>query len=200
MILAIDTTHEWGSLALLHDGQVLEEVTLHAPNGFAHLLFPELSLLLARNLVELRQIDCFAAANGPGSFTGVRVGLAAVKGLAEAAGRPAVGVSNLAAISSFGTRAVRAPVVDARRGEIFGAVYSAEGELLSPEVVMPLDAFLATIPADTELVSADEIAVPVTKAPQALAAAVARIAAKGAASGDPAALDANYIRRPDIRA
>lgn len=200
MILAIDTTHEWGSLALLHDGQLLEEVTLHAPDGFAHLLYPELSALLSRNLVEVSQIDCFAAANGPGSFTGVRVGLAAVKGLAEALSRAAVGVSNLAAIASFGTKPLRAPILDARRGEIFGAVYSADGHLVAPEVVMTMDAFLATLPAGAELITADEVPIPATKAPRALAAAIARIAANGASNGDPAALDANYIRRPDIRA
>ncbi len=72
-------------------------------------------------------VDCFAAASGPGSFTGVRVGLACVKGLAEALGKPAVAVSNLRAIASFGTAPWRAVVLDARRGEIYGAVYDAAG-------------------------------------------------------------------------
>ena len=72
--------------------------------------------------MRLEEIDCFAAASGPGSFTGVRVGLAAVKGLAEALGKPAVGISNLRALSLFGKAALRAVVLDARRGEVYGAV------------------------------------------------------------------------------
>src|ERR1022692_920987 len=76
LVLAIDTTHEFGSLALLRGTETVDEVLLHAPTGFAHVLYPQLSRLLDRNGIALGSIDCFAAASGPGSFTGVRVGLA----------------------------------------------------------------------------------------------------------------------------
>ncbi len=87
----------------------------------------------------VHQMECFAAASGPGSFTGVRVGLAAAKGLAEATGKRMVAVSNLRALAAFGTAPLRATVIDARRGEIYGAVYNSQLELVMPEVVTRFD-------------------------------------------------------------
>jgi tRNA threonylcarbamoyladenosine biosynthesis protein TsaB len=204
LILAVDTTHEYGSLALLRGTETLEEVLLHAPTGFAHVLYPHLADLLARHGVRIAEMDCFAAASGPGSFTGVRVGLAAVKGLAEALGRPAVAISNLQALSCFGTKELRAVVLDARRGEVYGAVYDAAARLVVDETVAPLERWLTTLPdCDIEFVSPDiacVAGVPVTPAPRAIAAAVARLALARYQAGetqDPAALDANYVRRSD---
>ena len=192
-ILAIDTTSECGSLALADGGRVLEEVALHSPDGFAHVIFGEIERLLARHHLKITDIEGFAAAAGPGTFTGVRVGLTAVKGLAEATHRKVAAVSNLQALASFGTRPLRAPVIDARRGEIFGAVYDADLRLVCPEVVMKHEDWLQTVPGgDVEMI---------TLAPeQLLAAAVARIAAGRFEAGlveDPAEIDANYVRRSD---
>jgi tRNA threonylcarbamoyladenosine biosynthesis protein TsaB len=196
LLLAIDTTGEIGSLALAEDGpegvKVLEEVAMHSPDGFAHVMFPEIEALLARHHLKITDIECFAAAAGPGSFTGVRVGLTAAKGLAEATNRKVVAVSNLQAVASFGTRALRAPVIDARRGDIFGAVYDADLRLVTDEVVMKYEEFLRTLPeGDVEIV---------TDPPKLLAGAIARIATQQFAAGlaqDPAEIDANYVRRSD---
>ena len=156
-LLAIDTTSEFGSLALFlggaNDGQVVEEVALHSPDGYAHVMFPEIEALLSRHNLKITDIEGFAAAAGPGSFTGVRVGLTAAKGLAEATGRKVVAVSNLQAIASFGTRALRAPVIDARRGDIFGAVYDADLQLVAPEVVMKSDDWLRALPEGAEVMN-----------------------------------------------
>jgi len=205
-ILAIDTAGEHGSLALLRGEELLEEVSLRAPQGFSQVLYGHLAELLGRHALKIAEIGCFAAASGPGSFTGVRVGLACVKGLAEAAGRPAVAVSNLQAIAFCGTAPLRAAVLDARRGEIYGAVYDAQSRLVGEEVVAPFDAWLATLPAgELEFVAsgfAPPLAgtrfagAPIRTAPRALAGAVARLAAR-AEWRDPAALDANYVRRSD---
>jgi tRNA threonylcarbamoyladenosine biosynthesis protein TsaB len=203
LILAIDTTGEHGSIALARGAETLEELAIHAPTGFAHVLYGHLRELLDRQRVALGQIDCFAAASGPGSFTGVRVGLACVKGLADAQGKPAAAVSNLEAVAHFGRAALRAPLLDARRGEIYGAVYDAAGRLVCPEVVAKLPAWLGSLPEGVELVAQDfgpfEGALPdlprVT-ASRVLAAAVARIALDRPWQ-DPAALDANYVRRSD---
>ena len=213
LILAADTTHEFGSLALARGAEIVEELPLHSPSGFAHVLFGHLSALLERHGVKVQDIDCFAAASGPGSFTGVRVGLAFVKGLADALAKPAAAVSNLRAMASFGSAPLRATVLDARRGEIFGAVYDAAGGLVSPEVVMKLAAWIERLPeGDLEFVSTDPAlpgpalagtrfeGAPVVTAPQAIAGAVARIALEAldrGELGDPAALDANYVRRSD---
>jgi len=206
LILAIDTTHESGSLALVRAGETIDEMVLCAPTGFAHVLYGHIAGMLRRNRLELAAVDCFAAASGPGSFTGVRVGLACVKGLAEALGKPAAAVSNLRAMASFGAAPLRAAVLDARRGEVYGAVYDAFGKLAAPETVAPFPAWLASLPAgEIEFVcgGSPPLLPPldgtrfaharVTAAPPALAAAIGRLAE----AGDPAALDANYVRRSD---
>jgi tRNA threonylcarbamoyladenosine biosynthesis protein TsaB len=197
-ILAIDTTGDVGSIALIRDGLVLEERILDSPDGFAHVLFVEIERMMGRHAVGFDAIDLFAAASGPGSFTGVRVGLTAVKGLAEAAGRRVVAVSNLQALAAFGTRAVRAAVIDARRGEIYGAVYDSALELVCDEVVMKLDEWLAGLPADVELITRAIVVDGGVAVTGPLAGAVGRIAASRAGMGkDPAEIDANYVRRPD---
>jgi tRNA threonylcarbamoyladenosine biosynthesis protein TsaB len=199
LILAVDTSSEYGSLALLRDEELLEEVPIHAPKGFAHVLYGELAELLGRHALKVVEIDCFAAASGPGSFTGVRIGLACVKGLSEAVGRPAVAVSNLQAVAHCGTSPLRAAVMDARRGEVYGAVYDADSRLVTPEVVAPLEAWLETLPKGELEFLAYGFTPPipgVRMVPRALAGAVARLAMR-AAPQDPAALDANYVRRSD---
>jgi tRNA threonylcarbamoyladenosine biosynthesis protein TsaB len=193
VILSIDTTSEFGSIALTEANVVVEEIALHAPEGFGHVLFGHIEELLDRNGITVHQMECFAAASGPGSFTGVRVGLAAAKGLAEAAGKRMVAMSNLRALASFGTAPLRATVIDARRGEIYGAVYNSQLELVMPEVVTKLDAWLATLPPGCELISS------ITE-PRALAAAIGHIAWDDftlGRSSDPAEIDANYVRRSD---
>lgn len=203
VILAIDTTHEYGSIALAHGSTAIDEMRLHAPDGFADVLYAHLDELLKRNRAALADVECFAAASGPGSFTGVRVGLACIKGLAEAMGKPAVGISNLQAIASFGTAPLRAVVMDARRGDVYGAVYDAAGRLVQGETVAKLSVWVEMLPTgELEILSPDfECAgVTVKKTPRAIAGAVARIASERLArgySGDPAGLDANYVRRSD---
>jgi tRNA threonylcarbamoyladenosine biosynthesis protein TsaB len=196
LILAVDTTHEFGSLALLHGPEVLEEVLLHSPEGFGQILFGRLGELLARHGSKPAEVDCFA-----------------VKGLAEATGKPAVAVSNLAAMARFGSAALRAVVLDARRGEVYGAVYNAGGRAVAAETVMPFTAWLRTLPeGEIEFVATDFApfaaalegtrftGAAVTTAPRALAAAVGRIGYERWRAGegaDPAGVDANYVRRSD---
>ncbi len=212
-IVAIDTTSESGSLALIENGNVLDEVSVLSAEGFGHVLFPQLELLLSRHGWSPAAVDCYAAAAGPGSFTGVRVGLAAIKGLGEALGKPVVAVSNLQAVAWHGTALLRAAVSDARRGEVYGAVYSASLELVSPERVLGFSAWVETLPeTGLEFLSTDFSAftaalaqtrfrdAPGRTVPRALAAAVGRIAADRLAAGlatSPAAADANYVRRSD---
>ncbi|HEX4594459.1 MAG TPA: tRNA (adenosine(37)-N6)-threonylcarbamoyltransferase complex dimerization subunit type 1 TsaB, partial [Bryobacteraceae bacterium] len=165
--------------------------------------------LLAKHDVKVDQMDCFAAASGPGSFTGVRVGLTAVKGLAEATGKRVVAVSNLRALAFFGTAPLRATVLDARRGEVYGAVYNDRLEVVAPEVVMKFPEWIQTLPAGRlEFIAIDfspfragvDPNIPVITAPRALATAIGQIASRefrhGRAS-DPAEIDANYVRRSD---
>jgi tRNA threonylcarbamoyladenosine biosynthesis protein TsaB len=211
-ILAIDTTTGFGSLALVSGDAVIWETPMESSQGFGQILFDRIALLFDSAGWKLGEIDCFAAAAGPGSFTGVRVGLAAVKGLAEALGRPVVGVSNLEAIAWHGTAPLRAAVADARRGQIYGAVYDSKLNPVAPETVMAFPEWLAALPAgEMQLISTDAAfggALAGTRferdglrqAPRALAGAIGRIAEERLRAGraaDPAALDASYVRRSD---
>jgi tRNA threonylcarbamoyladenosine biosynthesis protein TsaB len=211
-ILAIDTTTEFGSIALYEPGGECAEVSMHSTDGFGHILFDQIAVLLDRRRRNILDIDCFASAAGPGSFTGVRVGLSAAKGLAEATGKRVVAVSNLRALAWFGTSALRATVIDARRGEIYGAVYDSSLELVQQERVTKFPAWLEGLPENVEFLSTNTSAfAPAVEAsrfrgasfvnvPGSLAGAIARIAHLDYSAGralDPAAVDANYVRRSD---
>lgn len=209
LTLAVDTTADYGSIALANESGTLEEVLLHEPRGFSHILFSEIEALLARQNVTLPDIDLYAGASGPGSFTGARIGLTAMKGLAEVLGKRVAAVSNLEAVASFGSAPLRAAVIDARRGEFYATLIDAAGNKVIPESVLPFERLLTRLPLTPfEWVSADLAAfallltgtpfesLPRIEAPRALAAAIARIAITRESS-DPAAIEANYVRRSD---
>jgi tRNA threonylcarbamoyladenosine biosynthesis protein TsaB len=210
LTLAVDTTAEYGSIAIADETGVREEVLLHAPQGFSHVLFGEIEPLLKRQALRLSDIDLFAGASGPGSFTGVRVGLSAIKGLAEVLAKKVVAVSNLEAVAEYGTSDARAVVIDARRGEVYAAVYDTAGNQLVQEVVAPFSRFVAMLPETAvEWVSPDDEVLmrllaesglgpcPITKAPRAVAGAIAQIAMVRKTPLDPAVIEANYVRRSD---
>ena len=188
MILAIDTTTAHGSIALSEGQHLIEEMALHAPEGYSEVLFSAIGALLDRNGATIDDIVLFAAAAGPGTFTGVRVGLACAKGLAEAMSKPVCAVSNLEALASFGTRELRAVMLDARRGEVYAAVYDSSGHAVVPEHLV----------AKEDFAPGPEVEVVDYEGP--LAAAIGRIAARRLQAGevsDPAEIEANYIRRSD---
>ncbi len=160
---------------------------MHAPLGFSGILFAEIEALLRQCGVALSQIDCFATAIGPGTFTGVRVGMTCVMGLAEALDKPVCGVSNLEALAEFGTGELRAVTIDARRGDTYAALYNSKGEAVLPERVCTPDEFRASLPGEAiEWIQYDG----------PLAAAIARVA-KRKTWTNPASLEANYLRRTD---
>jgi len=213
LTLALDTTAEFGSIALLDDNTTIDEILVHAPDGYSGLLFERIETVLNRNDIRLADIDLFGGASGPGSFTGVRVGLAAIKGLAEVLGKPALAVSNLQALAEFGAGNVRAPLIDARRGEVYAALFDSSGTAIVPESVLPFPSFLELVggrqfewissnfdPFAPALVGTRFEHDPVVRAPRALAAAVGRIARRRIAAGTfagPESVEANYVRRSD---
>jgi tRNA threonylcarbamoyladenosine biosynthesis protein TsaB len=202
LTLALDTAATIGSIALADERGVIAEARLEAPGGFGQVLFREIEALLARAKVRLDDIELYAAASGPGSFTGVRIGLAAVKGLAEVAGKPAVGISNLEALAQFGSAGLRAPIIDARRGEVFAALFDGEGAEVIPASVLRFSEFVALIgDRSVEYIAADfDPGVAVTPAPVELAGMIARLAIARCVAGalcDLATMEANYVRRSD---
>jgi tRNA threonylcarbamoyladenosine biosynthesis protein TsaB len=220
--LSVDTSTQSGSLAVLREERLLGMLGTSTDETYSSRLFRHLRFLLEELHLGIEQFDLFSVAAGPGSFTGLRVGLAAVKGWAEAFGKPVAAVSVLEAVAAQATMPLPllVPVVDARRGQLFGAVYERRGAglaLRGEEVVMAPEEFFASLAG---LVGEEPIAV-VTPTPGAIAEALEgspfrgrpvecvspllagvigrlgyRRAARGEAS-DALSLDANYVRRPD---
>lgn len=125
LILAVDTTTRAGSLALVRDGIVLHEHEGDATRTHAQRLPADVMRVCEAARVGIRDVDLFAVAAGPGSFTGLRIGIAAVQGLAMAWSRRVVPVSTLEALACTGpSRVSRVAVwMDAQRGQVFAQVF-----------------------------------------------------------------------------
>jgi tRNA threonylcarbamoyladenosine biosynthesis protein TsaB len=219
LILALDTSDLRGSLALLREEAVLETESHNTTEDYSLWLLPAVSRVLAAAGVALGQVEVFAVAAGPGSFTGVRVGLVTVKAWAEAYRRGIAAVSRLEALAreSSGSAPYVAPFFDARRNQVFGALFHRRGsglERLEDEMVIAPDQFLDWCRAKTagerfDLISTDqapdwaaglaasetiEVVSPI------LAPRIGKIGYQLAVQGrliDALALDANYVRRSD---
>jgi len=161
LVLAVDTatTSAHGSLALL-DERALRGVTgfRTARPRHAESLLPSVDYLLAQVEAKLDDVDGFAVAIGPGSFTGLRIGIAAVEGLAYTLERPAVGVSTLdaTAFRYRHRRGLLVALIEAYRGQVYGASYRSDGESIeqvSDPVCMPPKDFLASLDAPPDLVA-----------------------------------------------
>jgi tRNA threonylcarbamoyladenosine biosynthesis protein TsaB len=142
-LLALDTATEACSVALLHNGQVLSHYEV-IPRLHAQRLLPMIKTILAEAGIGMSALDAIAFGRGPGAFTGVRIAIGVVQGLAFASERPVLPVSNLAVLAQ---RALRehgadqvAAAIDARMDEVYWGCYQeAAGEmrLLGEEAVMP---------------------------------------------------------------
>jgi tRNA threonylcarbamoyladenosine biosynthesis protein TsaB len=158
LVLGLDTTTASGSCALVRDGRVVHEQVNNAPNAHAEHLPGDLISLLDRAGVVLSDIDAFAVATGPGSFTGLRIGIATMQGLAFAERKPLIGVSGFDALARIGGDTRVAAWVDAWRGEVFAALYEDGGEVIAPVVARP-DVLLESIRSRPTLFIGDGAAV-----------------------------------------
>jgi tRNA threonylcarbamoyladenosine biosynthesis protein TsaB len=153
VILALDTTTKTGSCALWRDGALVEQRPGDATRTHAERLPGDLADLLAAYGLTVKDVDLYAVASGPGSFTGLRVGIATIQGLALVHGRKVVAVSALEALAQCGAAAVDGATMaggwmEAYRGEVFGALYritsrgtglSTLEEIAAPAVASPGD-------------------------------------------------------------
>ena len=130
LTLALDTSSPSGSLAVLRDEKVIATVSTWTDEIYSSRMFRHLEFLLQELSLGLGAFDLFAVAAGPGSFTGLRVGLAAVKGWAEVYDKPIAAVSGLeaVAIQSDSAAPLLVPVLDARRGQVYLGRYRRTGE------------------------------------------------------------------------
>ncbi len=142
-LLALDTATEACSAALLHQGQVLHRFEV-CPQQHTRKILPMVDALLAEAGLTLGQLDALAFGRGPGSFTGVRIGIGIAQGLAFSAELPLIGVSNLAAMAEQarveqGAEQVLA-AIDARMNEVYWGQFAVKDGLMQPvtdEVVLP---------------------------------------------------------------
>lgn len=128
LTLAFESSAKAASVALCEDGRLISQVIQCSGLTHSRTLLPMAEDLLKNAGTEMKQIDCFAVAQGPGSFTGIRIGIATVKGLAWAADKPCIGVSTLAAMAWNGVAAggLICAVMDARRSEVYNALFRIE--------------------------------------------------------------------------
>jgi len=126
-VLAFDTASSACTVAVVAEARVLSELTLQVPRAHSTRLMPLIAQALAEAGVKREELDAIAVGVGPGSFTGLRIGLATAKGLGMELDRPCVPVSTLAA-TAYGTGAqigLVVPLFDAKRGQVYTAVYAA---------------------------------------------------------------------------
>jgi tRNA threonylcarbamoyladenosine biosynthesis protein TsaB len=151
LILALDTSTPAGSLAVLRDEKVIGTISTWTEETYCSRMFRHLEFLLAELSLGLEAFDLFAIASGPGSFTGLRVGLTAVKGWAEVYRKPIAAISGLEAVAVQARSPVPllVPVLDARRGQVYFGLYQRTGSaphqrltLDGEECVMTPDEFL----------------------------------------------------------
>ncbi len=129
IVLALDTTGRPGSLALVRDGHLLAERAGDVSRSHGQRLPGDIAALTREFDLSVSAIDLYAVAAGPGSFTGLRVGIATIQGLALAGGRRVVPVSALEALACRvrpAAESLAAAWIDAQRGEVFAALYSVE--------------------------------------------------------------------------
>lgn len=124
-ILAIDTSSAICSAAVCEDSKLISEININTQNTHSEILLPSVERLLKLSDLKIDDIDLFACAAGPGSFTGVRIGAATVKGLAFARNKPCAAVSSVEALavnlSCFD--GILCPVINARRMHVYNAVF-----------------------------------------------------------------------------
>ncbi len=125
LILAFESSAKAASVALLRDGALISQYSQCSGLTHSRTLLPMAEDLLKNAELSIRDVDLFAVAHGPGSFTGVRIGVSAVKGLAWAGDKPCVGVSTLEAMAWHGLAAggIVCPVMDARRQQVYTALF-----------------------------------------------------------------------------
>jgi tRNA threonylcarbamoyladenosine biosynthesis protein TsaB len=134
LFLALETATDRGSLALLEDDQVLEELTLDTPGSFLVHLLPALDSLLTRTERRLDEVEAIGVSQGPGNFTGLRLGLATAQGLALSLQIPVVPVPTLQVVAApwIGNPHPVAALMDAKRGEVYLGRFDCRGEFPEP--------------------------------------------------------------------
>ena len=155
-VLAIDTSGPVAGCAVLKGGKILHLTAMNHGLTHSETIMPAVDAALEGAGLRCGDVDVFAAVAGPGSFTGVRIGVCAAKGLAHAVGKPCAAVHALEALAMnfYGFDGLCCPILDARRGQVYCAAFDmARGwpERALADAALPLSDFLATLPRGRRL-------------------------------------------------
>ncbi|MCX5666194.1 MAG: tRNA (adenosine(37)-N6)-threonylcarbamoyltransferase complex dimerization subunit type 1 TsaB [Candidatus Omnitrophica bacterium] len=146
-ILAIDTSTDYLSLAILKDGRLAAKFHKKADRKHSMLLVPTIEKLVKKAKLSIGRIDCFAISVGPGSFTGLRIGVTVVKGLAYALSKKIVAVPTLDVIAdnAKSIKGIICPVLDARKNKVYASLYKSDGKIIkkiSKYLLLPMEELL----------------------------------------------------------
>ena len=222
--LAIDTSDARGSVAVLRDGALVARQAHEDGSDYSAWLLVAVENVLAEAKTGISEVGLLGVSTGPGSFTGLRVGLTTVKAWAEVYGKSVVGISRLEALARILEVKVRwvASSYNAQRGQVFAALYKVEANTLTrmgEELVVSPEEFVEFVEARAGKDQVDWISLDpkliedlgtfqqrvsagdkLHLGPAELAPVIARLADERAQTGqfsNPLALDANYVRRSD---
>ncbi len=156
-IVAIDTSGPAASCAVLIDGEIVQSIAMNRGLTHSETIMPALDACMSAAGLSCDQVDCFATVAGPGSFTGVRIGVCAVKGLAHAWNRPCARIDALEALAMnfAGFDGLACPILDARRGQVYCAAFDMKNGMpvrVLEDAAIDLTEFLASLPKDRRLV------------------------------------------------
>ena len=223
-VLALDTTTRAGSVAIVDDDRVIDERGGDEARSHAERLPGEIVAIAAASQMLLSSVDLFAVASGPGSFTGLRIGIATIQGIAFVYGRRMVGISALEALAHCASLGLPpgahvAAWMDAYRRDVFAALYRVrDAPPFDPERLVALDPPSVDSPAATWERWGSEFQAPAVvvgngavlyesivtpsrvMAPPLLAGAIGRLAvgySRRGAAVHPSAIHPLYVRRPD---
>jgi tRNA threonylcarbamoyladenosine biosynthesis protein TsaB len=223
--LLVDSADSRGCVALFRESELLTVAPHPAEEDFSSWLLPAVHRVLTQNELSLAALEGYAVCSGPGSFTGLRVGLTTVKAWAEIYTKPIAAVSRLEALAMFDggslnpRPAFTAVYSDARRGQVFAALYSGPGAPVEPESVVGLERFLSKAEdacgtssilwktPDPDLLSSlaqwpsrrakGDVLQPIDPPFASQLGALAHQKFLQGQTTDALALDANYVRRSD---
>ena len=150
-ILGIDTSSKFLSIAVSEDKNIIKEESYLLDRQHSSQLVPKIKELLKKSRLSIKKIDGFVIGIGPGSFTGLRIGVSTVKGFGIALGKPCIGVASIDAIACnavgvSGNEII--PVIDAKRGQVYAAIYRKKGNQIiriSEYLLLPIDKLMKKI-------------------------------------------------------
>lgn len=148
LILGIDTCCMAATAAVIDDTKMIAQTVINHKKTHSQKMLPQIEQMLEMAEVDICEIDCFAAAVGPGSFTGVRIGVATAKAMAQACGKPCVGVSTLEALANNNAQfgGIICPILDARREQVYNGLFRGiTMERLCEDRALGIDELLAEL-------------------------------------------------------